>query len=56
MILYAAFVYQTTFDITLVTIIVLIACLVPFLPVLWNYIKIKLEEYEEQHSHPYHRG
>lgn len=56
LILYAAFIYKTTYDITLVTIVLLAACLVPVLHVVWNYVKIKFEEYEEQHSHHYHRG
>ena len=56
LILYAAFIYKTTYDITLVTIVLLATCLVPVLHVVWNYVKIKFEEYEEQHSHHYHRG
>ena len=42
-ILYAAHIYTITADISLVT-------------VAWNYIRIKLEEYREEHSHRYMKG
>lgn len=55
-ILYACFVYKSTYDISLVTIVLLVACLAPVLHLAWNYIRIRFGEYEEQHSHHYYRG
>lgn len=55
-VLYAGFVYKSTYNISLVTLILLIACLAPALHLAWNYIRIKFDEYEEQHSRHYHRG
>lgn len=48
-ILYAGYVYQITQDISLVTIFLLIAGLAPVIHTAWNYVKIKLEEYERRH-------
>ena len=53
---YAGFVYKSTYDISLVTIVLLVACLAPVLHLAWNYIRIRFGEYEEQHFHHYYRG
>lgn len=54
-ILYAGYVYQVTQSISLVTIVLLIAGLAPAIHTAWNYMRIKLEEYEVTHfKHHYH--
>lgn len=49
--MYAAYVYAITSSITLVTVILLIAGLAPVLHMSWNYLKIKLEEFEKKHHY-----
>ena len=49
------YVYQVTQDISLVTVVLLIAGLAPAIHTAWNYVKIKMEEYENTHfKHHYH--
>ena len=55
-ILYAAHVYTITADISLVTVVLLVAGLAPVLHMSWNYIRIKGEEYRKTHSHRYMKG
>ena len=55
-IFYAAHIYAITADISLVTVVLLIAGLAPVLHTAWNYIRIKIEEYREEHSHRYMKG
>ena len=55
-ILYAAHIYAVTASISLVTVVLLIAGLAPVLHTAWNYIRIKIEEYREEHSHRYMKG
>ena len=55
-ILYAAHIYAITADISLVTVVLLIAGLAPVLHTAWNYIQIKIEEYRKTHSQHYMKG
>lgn len=52
-ILYAAYIFNLTRSISLVTIVFLIAGLTPVLHMAWNYLKIKAEAYEKRHFHRY---
>lgn len=55
-VLYAAHIYTITADISLVTVVLLIAGLAPVLHMAWNYIRIKFEEYRSGHSHRWMKG
>lgn len=54
--LYAGYVYAVTSDISLVTIVLLIAGLAPVLRMSWNYVRIKIKERREERGHRYMRS
>lgn len=51
--LYSTYIYKITGNISLVTVVLLIAGLAPVLHMTWNYIKIKFEHHENLHHHYY---
>lgn len=55
-ILYAAHIYKITSDISLVSVVLLIAGLAPVLHTAWYYIRIKIKEYRKGRFHRYMKG